>query len=276
MGEDNVIPFPGGSKRGRSRGVRSRRQSLEQRTRELVRQMRAAGRTPPAPYDDVVRQLPTPLAVTPSSGDPILMDPILMDPAPDPMTYVVRVDLDGARPPVWRRLTLSSALTLDQLHDVLQVAMGWTDSHLHQFQMGDRRRGTRPFLTDFDIEEGDTGIAESGVRLDQVFVDAGDRLRYTYDDGCAWRHTLRVERVDDGASGPAARCIGGRRAGPPENFGGISLFNEVVAWLADPDPDALEDPELLQLVERLPHDFVPEAFDADAINRLLDAIVGPC
>ena len=92
--------------------------------------------------------------------------------------YRVRVDLDGTRPPLWRRLELASDLFLDQVHEVIQVAFGWTDSHLHQFGSGPGRYGpeTEHYLCPFQVEDGETGIAEEDVRLDEVLADAGDKL----------------------------------------------------------------------------------------------------
>ncbi|MGO8853730.1 IS1096 element passenger TnpR family protein [Mycobacterium sp.] len=49
------------------------------------------------------------------------------------MTLRVRVDLAGTKPPVWRRLELASELFLDEVHEIIQAAFGWTDSHLHRF-----------------------------------------------------------------------------------------------------------------------------------------------
>ena len=71
------------------------------------------------------------------------------------MTYQVRVDLDGAKPPIWRRLLLSSELMLNELHEVLQQAMGWDDSHLHEFLAGKNRmdRFATHYLMQYMLEE---------------------------------------------------------------------------------------------------------------------------
>ena len=53
--------------------------------------------------------------------------------ASDALMYQIKVSLNGARPPIWRRLLVPGSLSLKDLHDVLQIAVGWTDSHLHQF-----------------------------------------------------------------------------------------------------------------------------------------------
>ncbi|WP_337061711.1 plasmid pRiA4b ORF-3 family protein [Kineococcus sp. G2] len=149
--------------------------------------------------------------------------PTLLPPRPEVVTYRVRVDLDDVRPPIWRRLEVSSDLLLDAFHDVLQTAMGWTNSHLHAF----RRRLTGPadrfepqLLTAFDVAEGEQGAAEADVRLDQVLGEPGDRLLYTYDFGDGWDHTIKLEAVTPARDDPRPRCVAGRRACPPEDCGG--------------------------------------------------------
>src|SRR4051812_19646830 len=79
----------------------------------------------------------------------------------------VRLDLHGAKPPVWRRLELPGDLSLPRVHDVIQAAMGWTSGHLHRFRTGSDPRAPY-FLTQFDLEEGDSGTLEDDVRLDQL------------------------------------------------------------------------------------------------------------
>jgi len=86
----------------------------------------------------------------------------------DVVTYRVRVDLEGTDPPLWRGLELASDLFLDQVHDVIQVVFGWTDSHLHRFASGPDRFGeqTEHYLCPFDVDEGDAGIPAAHVDED--------------------------------------------------------------------------------------------------------------
>ena len=89
--------------------------------------------------------------------------------------FRVRLDLHGAKPPVWRRLELPGDLTLPRLHDVIQAVMGWTDSHLHRFRTGSDHRSPY-FVTTFDLDEGEDGVPEDDVRLDQLVAVKGDEL----------------------------------------------------------------------------------------------------
>ena len=156
----------------------------------------------------------------------------------EPATYRVRVDLDDSVPPIWRRLELRSTMTLDVLHEVLQHAFSWTDSHLHRFAIGDSVFDTdaEKFLCPFDVEEGDTdGVAENTIRLDEVLSAPGDELRYGYDYGDDWGHTVVLEAIE--APDPDARvavCLGGDRAAPPEDCLGLRTATELATVLDDP------------------------------------------
>lgn len=199
-------------------------------------------------------------------------DPVLYPPG-DRRRYIVRLDLNHAKPPIWRRLQLSSDLRLDRLHDIVQIAMGWTESHLHHFIAGPGKRDwdVAPFLTDFAAAEGDEGIHEADVRLDQVIAKPGDRLHYEYDFGDSWWHTLRLEKVEDWQEGdPEAFCVTGRRSCPPEDVGGMGGYEQALQILAgnteDVDPDWVT-----TITEWMPGDFDPEAFDVDEVNEQLAA-----
>lgn len=159
---------------------------------------------------------------------------------PDLVRYRVRADLCGAKPPLWRRLELTSGLFLDEVHEILQVAFGWTDSHLHQFGSGPRYHGpgTEYYLCPYQVEEGEPGVPEEEVRLDEVIADPGDTMCYLYDFGDDWEHVIRLEAVatwDDTA--PAAVCLDGRRDGPPEDCGGLGGYELISAAIDPLSPD---------------------------------------
>ncbi len=191
--------------------------------------------------------------------------------------FRIRLDLSGTKPPVWRRLELPGDLTLDRMHRVIQAAMGWTDSHLHRFRTGaDMRSGY--FLTRYDIEqEGEEGIDEADVRLDQVVATKGDRLWYEYDFGDGWQHVLAVEAVLDP---PPERptVVTGKRACPPEDCGGVWGYSELADWVrggydtsAVPQPFDTAD----QARDWLPLDWHPDRFDVTEAQELLDRALAP-
>lgn len=187
--------------------------------------------------------------------------------------FRVRVDLMYAKPPIWRRLDLPGDLMLDELHAVLQVAMGWEDGHLHRFGVGSDRRTRAYFVTAFDRSEGDHGIAEGDVRLDQVVTGQGDRLFYDYDFGDGWEHVLVVEEVL--VDPPAASvCLKGKMACPPEDCGGLGGYEELADWVRggyDPraTPMGLGADEMR---EWLPRDWHPDRFSVEETNDALAAL----
>lgn len=191
------------------------------------------------------------------------------------MTYRVRLDLLDAKPPIWRRLELASDLYLDDVHAVIQVAMGWTNSHLHAFSAGGPPffPGSFRFLNPFDVAEGEPGTPSSHVRIDEILHDVGDRLWYTYDFGDGWDHVVKLETVTPRRTDDLAfHCVGGRRACPPENCGGVPGYEDILAYLDDPTgvPEWIAEHarELGAGADR----FEPAAFDVEEINRALDSI----
>jgi hypothetical protein len=178
-------------------------------------------------------------------------------PAP---VYQIKVSLQGASPPIWRRLEVPADIGLADLHHALQAAFDWEDSHLHVFETAHGSFGVA------DRELGHR--AEAPVTLEQVAGGAGDRLRYTYDFGDDWTHQIVVEKVLDRQPVAYPRCTGGRRAAPPEDCGGIWGYTELVEILGDPGH-----PEHRDRLEWLGLDsaagFRPGDFDAAAITRRL-------
>ena len=136
----------------------------------------------------------------------------------------VKVTLHGARPPLWRRIELPSAMTLDTVHEVVQTAFGWYDGHLHQFETvcGEFTDPERDEWS--ETEAGDEGT----VAIAQVAAEEKAKVVYVYDFGDDWRHDIVVEKILPAEPGVAyPRCTGGRRGDTPrEDSGGIWAFNE--------------------------------------------------
>jgi Plasmid pRiA4b ORF-3-like protein len=188
--------------------------------------------------------------------------------------FRVRLDLHGAKPPVWRRLELPGDLTLPRLHDAIQAAMGWTNSHLHRFRTGSDHRSPY-FATNFDLDEGEDGVLEDDVRLDQLIAAEGDAIWYEYDFGDGWDHVLRVEEILDDPP-ERVRCTGGRMACPPEDCGGIGGYEELANWVrsgCDDEllPDVFEDAGHAH--SWLPLDWHPDHLDLDQVNSALTVAV---
>lgn len=216
-------------------------------------------------------------------------------PLADLMIFRVRIDLGRSKPVIWRRLELRSDLTLDVVHRVLQIAFSWTDTHLWRFMLGGEAfsRTGQAFLCPWDVEEGefedDGALPASEVRLDETMQDVGDSLYYLYDYGDNWELTLRLEDVSPAvANAPSAVIVGGRRASPPEDCGGITDGAELAAILEDAeafDIDELNaalrspyvalsehnlDRRLIDLINRLTYSPVGESLERRAVALMSD------
>jgi hypothetical protein len=173
----------------------------------------------------------------------------------------LKVELAQVRPRVWRRVAVPAAVTLAELHEVLQEALGWQNYHLHEFEVDGRRIG----VPDPDWDDGDV-LDEATVSLDQI-ATVGARAQYRYDFGDGWSHDLTVEQIAPAEPGGRyPRCLGGARACPPEDVGGPGGYAELLAALRDPD-----NPDYAELIEWAGY-FDPAHFDlglADArLTRL--------
>ena len=117
---------------------------------------------------------------------------------PQPVTFRITAALDDLDWTCQRTLDVRSDITLDVVHQVLQAAFSWTNSHLHRFTLGGPvfEPGVQSFLCPFDVEDGDSdGLPEQSVRLDETMQNAGDELHYVYDYGDSWDTTLSLEKV---------------------------------------------------------------------------------
>jgi Plasmid pRiA4b ORF-3-like protein len=177
-----------------------------------------------------------------------------------PRVYQLQILLLGIRPRIWRRVQVPSFITLRRLHDVIQAAMGWRNTHLHQFVSRTTVYGdTHPQLD----PPGDL-VDEQLTTLDDVLARRGSRLRYDYDFGDDWGHDIVVEDIRaGGASVGHALCLDGARACPPEDCGGPTAYQkQVLPALADP-----RHPNHREQRDWVGRPFDPEHFDLVAASR---------
>ncbi|WP_460722232.1 plasmid pRiA4b ORF-3 family protein [Microbacterium aureliae] len=184
-------------------------------------------------------------------ADPPALPSLRRPPREQPVVYGLRVELVGDEPEIWRRLRVRSDITLAEMHDILQAAFAWSDTHLHRFSIGGEawERGSENFLCPFDVDEGDDdGMPASEVRLDETLHDLGDVLHYVYDYGDNWRVRVRLEEATDAATAdtPVAVCVDGRRAAPPEDSRGVD--DETLRELL-PDPERFSVDEVNQALQ---------------------------
>ncbi len=167
----------------------------------------------------------------------------------------LKVSLTTVKPPVWRRIEVASDVTLSELSDLLEAAMGWLGGHLHSFDV-DGVTYERP-APDEGLYPG--ARDESEHQLSDAFTEVGAKMRWDYDFGDGWRHTIELEAIE--AVDPAIkypRCTAGRRACPPDDCGGPSGFADLIDAIADPTH-----PRHGELTEWLPPGYDPAYFDPD-------------
>lgn len=178
--------------------------------------------------------------------------------ASSPMVCRLKVTLRGAKPAIWRRIEVPGSTTLPKLHRILQAAMGWQDSHLHCFEIGKVTYG----VPDPDFPDGMRN--EKTVRLADVI---GEKMRFTYvyDFGDDWTHDIVVEDIAAARGGePSVQLLGGARAAPPEDVGGIGGYRDFVRALSDKRHGEHE-----RMLEWVGGSFDPETFDAEKARRNL-------
>jgi hypothetical protein len=183
--------------------------------------------------------------------------------------YQLRVVVRAVSPLIWRRLLVPGEVTLADLHRVLQAAFGWSDDHLHRFKVHGREY-------DGIYGTGDVRLGELGLRVTERFV-------YDYDLADLWRHDIRVEQIlDRDRARTCPVCIGGRRAGPPEDCGGPLAFLEqsqphrvfaITVRVAEIIGHVLDDVTLREdyrgELAGLQPWLATEQFDRRAVNRVL-------
>ena len=186
----------------------------------------------------------------------------------EPNAVQIRVALDAMEPPIWRRLVVPLHTTLAQLHHILQAAMGWTDSHLHQFEIGGLRFGDPELLNEDIPDDFQRALDASEVRLRDFHFDEDDTLSfvYLYDFGDSWRHTVMLEKLLAEKPAPkTATCIEGARCCPPEDVGGPHGYFEFLRVLLSPEPDEIE--EQRNLKRWSGGRFNPEHFDVAKTDK---------
>ena len=174
----------------------------------------------------------------------------------------LKITLKDSKPPIWRRILVEKNTTFERLHYIIQLTMGWSDSHLHDFEVNKQHIS----ITD---EESDADTVDStSVRLENVVASEKDKFLYVYDFGDCWEHEILVEKFlpkDSKLKYPV--CTGGKLCSPPEDCGGIPGFYNLVEVLADK-----KHPEREEMLDWVGGKFDAEFFDLDDINDGLNSL----
>jgi hypothetical protein len=145
--------------------------------------------------------------------------------------YQLHVALDEIQPKIWRRLWVADTLTLAKLDRVIQAAMGWTNSHLHEFKIA----GKRYAIPDDEWPDDDPTSDDRRSRVGSVLADNVNEFSYLYDFGDCWQHTVKVEKLlEPSEINTRPTCLGGQNACPPEDVGGSRGYMEFLEAVLDP------------------------------------------
>jgi hypothetical protein len=178
--------------------------------------------------------------------------------------YQFRITLKDSHPPIWRRIQVKDN-TLDKLHEHIQTAMGWTNSHLHHFRIGQQLYGD-PLLMQENFEEMKYEDS-TATKLSAILPKSGQRFafEYEYDFGDGWRHEVLFEgclRAERGKRYPV--CVEGERACPQEDVGGVWGYQAFLEAITDPEHEDHDG-----LLEWAGGSFDPEAFDPVAATWVM-------
>jgi len=181
-------------------------------------------------------------------------------PAATGQIFQLKIALRDTKLPIWRTVQVPGDVTLRQLHKVLQLTMGWQNSHLHEFRVDGVSYGEPDVAFDTDVND------ERRVRLARVAPEAGATLTYLYDFGDGWEHDVVVEKILPPE--PRVRyplCLAGQGACPPEDVGGAWGYDEFLAAIRDPGNEQHD-----EMLEWIGGAFDPGKFDVRATNEAFD------
>jgi hypothetical protein len=186
--------------------------------------------------------------------------------------WQVTITIADIKPAIWRRLLLPEDLNFAQLHEVIQAAFGWTDSHLHHFIVGGLVVGA-PEFDEGGLNRHQTLDASKIFLRDLVTADLDKtKILYEYDFGDSWRHWIAFDSQapeEPGNSYP--QVVDGRRCAPPEDVGGPPGYQRFLeAWR---NPKHKEHKAMRDWASRA---FDPEAFDRDKAQKAVKSALRRC
>jgi hypothetical protein len=181
-----------------------------------------------------------------------------------PKIYQLKISLDEIKPPIWRRIQISERATFWDLHEAIQDSMGWLDCHLNSFFVNYRSKGKEIEITipdeNFSYIPGEC-LSERKIKISKYFSVAGDKVKYIYDFGDFWTHTILLEKIlPEVPDEEYPKCLAGRRASPPEDCGGTLGYYETLEILSNPEHEDYE-----ERLEWLGVEYDPEYFQVSDV-----------
>jgi hypothetical protein len=178
-------------------------------------------------------------------------------------TYQILISLKNSKPIIWRRILISSGLSLSDFHKVIQTTMGWTNSHLHQFIKNNTFYTVR--MGDDDFWEEMNNVDYKGMKVSDLLVNEDDTIIYEYDFGDGWMHDLTLEKkITNDPKIIYPSCLTGKMNCPPEDCGGVWGYEDLLKIIKNPEHEEYEG-----YMEWLGGAFDPKDFNKDEINKRL-------
>ena len=184
--------------------------------------------------------------------------------------YYLRVTLQDSTPLIWRDIIVPSNLTLEDLHYVIQAAMGWNNDHLHHFiadniLYADINHHNNPYHENTGNE-----LNESSYTISQLLPEEKTSILYEYDLSDSWLHKIELRRILPAHDVYAIKphCVKGKGACPPESCGGIWGYADILNTLQNADTETKN-----ELLTSIGENFDPERFDLENVNRILKRLV---
>jgi hypothetical protein len=177
------------------------------------------------------------------------------------MVHQLRISLNGTEPEIWRSFKINSDSTFEMLHIVIQIAMGWENYHLYEFNNKDFTIGIEPEEAFFSVEDF---IPADTIKIVDVLPRKRSNIIYSYDFGDSWEHKIVVEEIykDEVIINPI--CVSGEMNCPPEDCGGIWGYYNLLEVIKDK-----KHPEHGEMLEWLGGSFDPKYFNLDDVNKVL-------
>jgi hypothetical protein len=176
--------------------------------------------------------------------------------------FELKVSLENISSPPWRRLALPETASLYDLHHAIQIAFGWTNSHLYLFNASGKIFGN-PVLMNDDYMDGEVKVTDDKtVGIREILKKNGDKIAYEYDFGDSWLHTITLEAIkDNDADLKLPFCLDGAMAAPPEDCGGVFGFENLKTVMK-----SSKHPEYKELTEWLGKPIDPQKFHLQEVN----------
>lgn len=185
-----------------------------------------------------------------------------------------KITLEEIEPPIWRRFLVEDSISFESLHYIIQIIMGWTNSHMHNFQVDEKKyveMDTKEFFSIDSmwsaIREDDKAekLSEKETKLSDIITEEGKWFLYTYDFGDNWVHIIELEKImSKQARKKYPICIEGERACPPEDCGSVPGYENLLEILKNK-----KHPEYKEMKEWVGKKYDPESFSVEKVNKNL-------